>query len=148
MLFMFSSFFDVLINIHKYANEIWQPSFNENQHSSKRETHLLPIDGSVSLYHNYNSRFEGISILSVFATRHWTIAMETVVIIHWLDISTQKSGHSVETSSEMFSNHNLLIQYEWVCPFGQFKCILQVRFLNIFLHFFMFSLIFISMQLR
>ena len=35
----FSYFFHpyVLINIHKYANEIWRPSCNENKNSSKRK---------------------------------------------------------------------------------------------------------------
>ena len=134
-MFMFSSICYGLINIHKYANEIWRTSFNENQKNSKRKTHLLPIDSSLSLYYSYYSIYDGISIFHVFASQHWTVAKETKEIIHWLDISSPKLTHSVETTFEMFSNHHLPIQYESVCPLGQFKGILQVRFLYVFFNF-------------
>ena len=66
----------------------------------------------LSLYHSYYSIYDGISIFRVFASQHWTVAKETKEIIHWLDISSPKLTHSVETTFEMFSNHNLPIQYE------------------------------------
>ena len=45
----------------------------------------------------------------MFLCQHWAVAKETEVSIQWLDIFSTKSGHSVETHSEMFSYHNLQI---------------------------------------
>ena len=67
---------------------IWIPSFNENKKGSKRETHMLPINGSLSLYHSFYSRYEVISILHIFASQHWTVAKDKEVLIHWFDISS------------------------------------------------------------